>query len=492
MRKNFLVINTYSSLAYQAVTVACGFILPRLILVHYGSAVNGLVNSIIQFLGVITYLDFGITAVVQSALYKPLAEKNMNEVSQIIASAGNFFRRIAYALIIYICILIYMFPNIINADFSSTYMGILIVAISINLFANYYFGLKNQLLIAADQKIYITYLVQIFTLIVNTLLCAILIECDMSIQFVYSATATIFLIRPLYYWMYVNQHYQLKKKIKLTVEPIKQKWNGIAQHIAAVVIGGTDSIVLTLFSTLENVSIYAVYYLVINGLVKLFVSSTTGFQSHYGMLWAEHRIGELLKSFNRFVWGIHTGVIFIFGCTSILIVPFVVVLLGGEAGWFGDNSLLYGGIALAIFIVASLTDLIDGKIARKYNLVTDFGKFMDPLADKLLVSAAMIALVEMGRIPAWVVIVIISREFIISGFRLVASDNGVVIAASYWGKFKTTFQMVMVCLMLLDLSEKFAWYGVLTNIIMWIALILTVVSLVDYLMKNKNVLKEQK
>ena len=176
----------------------------------------------------------------------------------------------------------------------------------------------------------------------------------------------------------------------------------------------------------------------------------------------------------------------------ILIVPFVIVLLGGEAGWFGDNSLLYGGIALAIFIVASLTDLIDGKIARKYNLVTDFGKFMDPLADKLLVSAAMIALVEMGRIPAWGVIVIISREFIISGFRLVASDNGVVIAASYWGKFKTTFQMVMVCLMLLDLSEKFAWYGVLTNIIMWIALILTVVSLVDYLMKNKNVLKEQK
>ena len=176
----------------------------------------------------------------------------------------------------------------------------------------------------------------------------------------------------------------------------------------------------------------------------------------------------------------------------ILIVPFVVVLLGGEAGWFGDNSLLYGGISLAIFIVASLTDLIDGKIARKYNLVTDFGKFMDPLADKLLVSAAMIALVEMGRIPAWVVIVIISREFIISGFRLVASDNGVVIAASYWGKFKTTFQMVMVCLMLLDLSEKFAWYGILTNLIMWIALILTVVSLVDYLMKNKNVLKEQK
>lgn len=175
----------------------------------------------------------------------------------------------------------------------------------------------------------------------------------------------------------------------------------------------------------------------------------------------------------------------------VLIIPFVIVLLGAQAGWFFD-VLMADVVALIIFVVASLTDLIDGKIARKYNLVTNFGKFMDPLADKLLVSAALIALVEMERIPAWVVIIIISREFIISGFRLVASDNGVVIAASYWGKFKTTFQMVMVCLMLLDLRRFFAWYHTLTMVIMWIALILTVVSLVDYLWKNKGVLKETK
>ena len=112
----------------------------------------------------------------------------------------------------------------------------------------------------------------------------------------------------------------------------------------------------------------------------------------------------------------------------ILIVPFIILLLGGQAGWFGDNTFVTDMIALAIFIIASLTDLIDGKIARKYNLITDFGKFMDPLADKLLVCSAMIALIEMNRIPSWVVIIIIAREFIISGFRLIASDNGVVIA----------------------------------------------------------------
>ncbi len=175
-----------------------------------------------------------------------------------------------------------------------------------------------------------------------------------------------------------------------------------------------------------------------------------------------------------------------------MILPFVMVLLGGEAGWFGANRLIPDLAALVIFVVASLTDLIDGKIARKYNLVTNFGKFMDPLADKLLVCAALIALVEMKRIPAWVVIVIISREFIISGFRLIAADNNVVIAASYWGKFKTTFQMIMVCLMIVNLGGLFPWMQLVTDIVMWIALALTVISLLDYLIKNRDVMKEQK
>lgn len=145
-------------------------------------------------------------------------------------------------------------------------------------------------------------------------------------------------------------------------------------------------------------------------------------------------------------------------------------------------------IALGIFIVASLTDLLDGKIARKYNLVTNFGKFMDPLADKLLVCSALICLVALSKIPAWIVIVIIAREFIISGFRLIASDNGVVIAASYWGKFKTTFQMIMICLMIADIQA----IQIVTDVVMWIALILTMVSLVDYLVKNKDVMKDTK
>ena len=165
----------------------------------------------------------------------------------------------------------------------------------------------------------------------------------------------------------------------------------------------------------------------------------------------------------------------------IPILMFTLYMSGGDGGFWMWMSLL-------LFVIASLTDFIDGQIARKCNQVSDFGKFLDPLADKLLVCSAMIALIEMNRIPSWVVIIIIAREFIISGFRLIASDNGVVIAASYWGKFKTTFQMVMICLMI----ANFPQLQILTNIIMWIALILTVVSLIDYLVKNKDVMKNTK
>ena len=166
----------------------------------------------------------------------------------------------------------------------------------------------------------------------------------------------------------------------------------------------------------------------------------------------------------------------------VCMIPFFVVMLllnGGE-------NQTYRYIAAAIFIVASLTDMLDGKIARKYNLVTNFGKFMDPLADKLLVCSALICLVDLKQLPAWLVIVIISREFIISGFRLVASDNGIVIAASYWGKFKTTFQMISVILLIVRIPAL----TVLTQICVWTALVLTVISLVDYIAKNHKVLTE--
>ncbi len=167
----------------------------------------------------------------------------------------------------------------------------------------------------------------------------------------------------------------------------------------------------------------------------------------------------------------------------VMIVPFVICMLAGraEGGW--------KWAALSLFVIASLTDMLDGKIARANNLITDFGKFMDPLADKLLVCSAMICLIDLGRIPTWIVIIIIAREFIISGFRLIASDNGIVIAASWWGKTKTVSQMAMVILQIIHFTSGPLY--ILQLIVTYAACILTVISLADYLWKNRAVLSMQ-
>ncbi len=168
----------------------------------------------------------------------------------------------------------------------------------------------------------------------------------------------------------------------------------------------------------------------------------------------------------------------------IVLVPFFVAVLLSNC--FGDAT---RWVALAIFIIASLTDLLDGKIARKYGLITNFGKFMDPLADKMLVCSALICLVELGKIYSWMVIIIVVRDFVISGFRLVAAESGKVIAANSWGKFKTASQMVMICLLIADI--QYGFFPVLSEAFKWIALILTVISLVIYLNDNKDILKSE-
>ena len=167
----------------------------------------------------------------------------------------------------------------------------------------------------------------------------------------------------------------------------------------------------------------------------------------------------------------------------MILVPFFVLFT--LTGWGGDANRY---ICLAIFVIASVTDWFDGHLARKNNRVTNFGKFMDPLADKLLVCSALICMIELDRLPAWIVIIVIAREFIISGFRLIAAENGVVIAANYWGKFKTASQMVMIILLILDFDGIFR---TLTSVFVWLSLALTVISLLTYVVQNKNVISMQ-
>ncbi len=329
LRGKKLAYNTISSLAFEAASIICGFILPRAILTAYGSEVNGLVNSITQFLSLISFMELGVGAVVQAALYSPLASGDNARISRIMASAQKFFRQLAVILLVYAALLIIFYPGAVSHSFSRSYTVLLIASVSVSSFAQYYFGVGERLLLTADQRGCIQYTAQTLTLIMNTAASVLLIRLGAGIQIVKLAASLIYLIRPLFLRWYVDTHYSIDRKVRYTAEPIAQKWNGMAQHIASVVLDGTDTVVLTIFSDLSAVSVYSVYYLAVHGVRRLFVSAANGVQSLLGELWAEDESETLRRTFLEFEWITHTAVTCVFGCTAVLIVPFVEVYTAG-------------------------------------------------------------------------------------------------------------------------------------------------------------------
>ncbi len=324
-RQKKLFLNSATSLLHQFVALLCGFVLPRVILSTYGSVVNGLVSSVTQFLGFISLCEMGVGAVVQSSLYKPLADNNIDQISKIVKSSDRFFKRIAFILVGYTLILMIVYPFSAIEEFDYLYTFLLIFVISISTFAQYYFGMTWRLLLSADQLGFIHFTVHSVSLIVNTVVCVILMKAGMSIHIVKLATSLIFMSQPLTVCIYAKRKYAIDKNVVLTEEPIKQKWNGLAQHVATVVLTNTGTVVLTLLSTLENVSVYAVYQLVLNGIKQILSSLTNGMQSMLGNMLANNETEELNRSFHSFEWLLHTLVTFIFSVAAVLLVPFVSV-----------------------------------------------------------------------------------------------------------------------------------------------------------------------
>ena len=328
-RKTKLMLNSASSLLYQVVAIICSFILPRFFLITYGSEINGLVSSITQFLGLIMLAECGVGTVVQASLYKPLAKNDTVAVSQIVLSSDRFFRKIAYLLLGYVGVLSLVYPLITLGEFDYLFTLGLIFAISVSTFAQYYIGMTYRLLLSADQLGFYQYIIHTVSLIVNTVSCILLMGCGASVQVVKLTTSLIFMIQPVLLSVIAKRRYKIDRKQKLEGEPIKQKWNGIAQHIAGVVLTNTDTVVLTLFSTLENVSVYAVYHLVVHGLQQIVVSVTNGMRSMLGNMLANDEKEELHRSFSGIEWFLHTLVTLLFSVTAVLILPFVRVYTAG-------------------------------------------------------------------------------------------------------------------------------------------------------------------
>lgn len=346
-RKKF-ILNSFSGLFKQLVTLICGFVMTRAILMFYGSAVNGLVSSITQFLGFISFLEMGIGPVIQSNLYSPLAKKDINQISQIVKSSEKFFRRIAYIFVVYIIILCFIFPQFINSDFSFLYTASLVIIISISSLAQYYFGMTYQLLLNADQKGYVQITLQWITLLINTVLCILLMNLGYSIHIVRLVTTAIYVFRPLFLNLYIKRNYIIDKNISYTQDPIKQKWNGFAQHLSAVVVDNTDVAVLTVMSSLKNVSVYTVYYSVVYGITQVIMTTVNGLEAMWGNMLANEEWNTLRDSFSFMEWFIHTIVTLIFTVAGLLITPFVIVYTNGisDANYYQP---LFGVLLVAAF-----------------------------------------------------------------------------------------------------------------------------------------------
>lgn len=329
MRSKKAIINIISSLMLQVVTVICGFIVPRLIIGTFGSNVNGLVTSITQFLAYITLLESGFGPVVKSILYRPIANKDKNEIERILKASEKFFRTISYIFIAYIVILCFALPVIVSNEFDKLFALSLVIIISVSTFAEYYFGMTYKLYLQAEQKTYITSIIQIGTTILNTLMIVLLIYFGSSIQIVKLASAVIFVLRPILQNLYVKKKYNINLKNVDDNYKIKQKWDGLAQHIASVIHNNTDVVILTIFTTVTEVSVYSIYLLILTGIKSLVQAFKTGVDASFGDMIAKGEKEQLNKSFKVYEVFYFTLITIVYSCTLILILPFISVYTKG-------------------------------------------------------------------------------------------------------------------------------------------------------------------
>lgn len=329
MRTKKAIKNIITSLMLQIITVICGFIVPRLIIGTFGSNVNGLISSITQFLTYITLLESGFGPVVKALLYKPIANKDKENIKCILKSAESFFRKIAIIFIIYIVILCVVYPLLVNSEFDSVFTISLIIIISISTFIEYFFGITYKIYLQAEQKTYITSYIQIFSTILNTIMIIILIKFGANIQIVKLGSALVFVFKPILQNIYIRKKYKIDLKNVTNNYQIKQKWDGLAQHIAYVIHGNTDIAILTIFANIKEVSVYSVYLLIINGIKNLVQAFTGGIDASFGDMIVKKEEENLRKKFGIYELFYHTLISIVFIAAINLIVPFVGIYTKG-------------------------------------------------------------------------------------------------------------------------------------------------------------------
>jgi len=372
MKKNKItLVNIVSNIFLQIVTIFSGFIIPKIILLNFGSDVNGLVSSLTQILSYISLLEGGVTSVISASLYKPLINKDNRKISSIIKTTNYFFRKIGLLFIIYSIIVAFVYPLIFNVEFSYIYVFTLTIILSISLLVQYMFSLTLKTLLIADKKIYVVSISQTIVIILNIVLAYISTIIYPSIHILKIITGILYICQPIIYSIYCKKNYRIDKNVEVDNNLIKNRWDGFANNIAAFIHFSTDITLLTIFTDLNTVSIYSVYSLVTGGLRQLINSVISAINPTIGQIYASGNVNELNKKISLFEYIINLIVFLVFTVSSLLITPFVMIYTSGinDTNYFNPLFGILLVISEAIYLI-KMPHLSLAHAANKFKEMT--------------------------------------------------------------------------------------------------------------------------
>lgn len=323
------LVNALSCLLLQVVTIISGFIIPRLILVYFGSEVNGLVSSLTKFLSYINILEGGLTGVVIATLYKPFVSGDNKKISSIVKTAGNFYKKISILFLLFSIMLAIVYPFLVSSSFSAEYIFWLTIILSSTSFIQYCFTLTSRTILSADKKVYIVSLTQSLFIVLSVIASYISLVLYPDIHLFKAIPAAIFIIQPMIFNAYVEKKYRINKNAKIDKELLRQRWDGFALNIADFIHTNTDIVILTVFASLSDVSIYSVYALVISGLRSIMQSLSNGIRPSIGQLYAKGDMDELQRKIGIYEYIVFYIVFTLFSVTAFIIIPFVGLYTSG-------------------------------------------------------------------------------------------------------------------------------------------------------------------
>ena len=479
MRSKKAIYNVLSSLLLQLVAIIYGFIVPKVIIAKYGSNVNGLISSITQFLAYITLLESGFGPVIKSILYKPISTKDNKTIENILAASERFFKKIAILFLVYILLLCFIYPTLINHEFDLIYSISLIIIIAISTFAEYYFGMTYKLYLQADQKTYIISIIQVLTYILTMIAVVIMAKFNVSIQVIKLMTTLIFVLRPILQNIYVKKKYNINIKNASKEFKIQQKWDGMVQHIAAVVHENTDITILTIFTTLAEVSVYSVYYLVVNGIKKIIQSFTNGIDAGFGDMIAKNEIDNLNKKFNIYEVLYFSITVIVFSCSMLLIVPFVSIYTKGITDVNYVRQMFGYLIVVSEFIWAIRLPYSSITLAAGHFKQTRNGALIEAILNIII---SLILVIKFGIVGVTIGTIV---AMTVRTIEFVYHTNKYILNRNVFASVKKIILVVIECILIVIIS-KYLPYLSYSNYFNWSinALILFVVSCIVTLLFN--------